>query len=136
MQLSRSSSRKLAVALTCMLAACALAIIAGYAILTSQAGTVGFPTLHAAVWRQDVPQVRLLLTRDPASVNTPLRTTWGNSLDGATPLMLAAARGDEPLVELLLAHGADPLQRDPHGRTTAEYAEMYGNAIALLDREP
>lgn len=136
MQLSRSSSRKLAVALTCMLAACALAVLVGPILLQSRAGTLGFPPLHAAVWRQDVPQVRLLLTRDPSNVNTPLGTTWGNSLDGATPLMLAAARGDESLVELLLAHGADPSQRDPHGRTAAEYAAMYGNAIGLLDSKP
>ena len=40
----------------------------------------------------------------------------------ATPLMLAAQCGNVPLVEALLAHGADPLVRDHYGHSAWDYA--------------
>ena len=41
---------------------------------------------------------------------------------GATPLMLAAAAGNAPLVEALLAKGADPARRDEYGHTAWDHA--------------
>ncbi len=53
---------------------------------------------------------------------------------GQTALMLAARRGDEALVRLLLAAGADRNRTDPAGRTAAELARQQGHATlaALL----
>jgi ankyrin repeat protein len=42
--------------------------------------------------------------------------------------MLAAARGDGPLVDLLLAAGADPALTDRRGATASEMAERAGHA--------
>ncbi|MDI3307016.1 MAG: ankyrin repeat domain-containing protein [Acetobacteraceae bacterium] len=47
--------------------------------------------------------------------------------DGVTPLMLAAAFGHEPMVELLLQCGADPARRDCHGQSAAAYARHAGH---------
>lgn len=41
---------------------------------------------------------------------------------GATPLMLAATAGNAPLVEALLAKGADPATRDEFGHTAWDHA--------------
>ncbi|HMO45739.1 MAG TPA: AAA family ATPase [Rubrivivax sp.] len=41
---------------------------------------------------------------------------------GATPLMLAAAAGNAPLVQALLAKGADPARRDEFGHTAWDHA--------------
>jgi hypothetical protein len=41
---------------------------------------------------------------------------------GATPLMLAAMAGNAPLVEALLAKGADPSRRDEFGHTAWDHA--------------
>jgi len=41
---------------------------------------------------------------------------------GATPLMLAAMAGNAPLVEALLAKGADPARRDEFGHTAWDHA--------------
>ena len=47
---------------------------------------------------------------------------------GQTALMLAARRGDEALVRLLLAAGADRARTDPGGRTAADLARQQGHA--------
>jgi ankyrin repeat protein len=43
-----------------------------------------------------------------------------DDLFGATPLVLAVARGLKPQVEILLASNANPNTRDRHGRTPLE----------------
>lgn len=44
-----------------------------------------------------------------------------------TPMMAAAACGNEAAVELLLQCGADPARRDMAGRTAAAYARGMGH---------
>lgn len=44
-----------------------------------------------------------------------------------TPLMAAAAAGQERAVEMLLACGCDAERRDPNGRTAAYYARHAGH---------
>jgi hypothetical protein len=50
---------------------------------------------------------------------------WG--ADGEAPLHVAARRWDVPMVELLVRHGADPLQRRADGCTPHTLAELHGN---------
>ncbi|HTV01961.1 MAG TPA: ankyrin repeat domain-containing protein [Luteitalea sp.] len=50
---------------------------------------------------------------------------WGD--EGEAPLHVAARRWDVPMVEQLLAHGADPLRPRADGRTAHALAEMHGN---------
>jgi len=66
--------------------------------------------------------------QDGASVNAADAT-------GRTALMLAARRGDEPMVRLLLASGSDRSKTDSAGLTAAEHARRAGHATlaALLD---
>ena len=57
----------------------------------------------------------------------------GDDLDakdssGATPLMLAAGRGKQGVLALLLDAGADPSLADPEGRGALEYAQKSGNS--------
>jgi hypothetical protein len=63
----------------------------------------------------DVARLRRLLppTGDPAEDGAP------DMPEGVTPLMVAAACGQEAAVELLLQTGSDPARRDAHGRTAA-----------------
>lgn len=107
-------------------------MVALYMKFRSSASIVGLPPLHAAIWREDEAGVRAILSYDRSMVNAPANHTWGNSLDGATPLMLAAARGNDILVRLLLDHGAEPLQTDSTGRTAYDYGRMYGHDISSL----
>ena len=52
-------------------------------------------------------------------------------IDGISALMEAVSRGDNELVELLLAKGADPALKDAAGRTASSIANKKGNAEAL-----
>jgi ankyrin repeat protein len=80
-------------------------------------------SLLAAVVAGDVARLRTMLppTGDPAEDASP------DVLRGVTPLMVAAAFGNEPMVELLLLQGADPARRDANGRTAAAYARAAGH---------
>ena len=79
--------------------------------------------LFVAAQSGDVDRVRTLLPPygDPAVDGPPAAP------GGLTPLMIAAAGGHEAVVELLLACGADPSQRDARGRSAAFYARTAGH---------
>jgi uncharacterized protein len=51
-----------------------------------------------------------------------------------TALHGAAARGFTSIVQLLLAHGADPDARDANGRTALELAQPHQDTVELLER--
>jgi uncharacterized protein len=46
---------------------------------------------------------------------------------GFTPVMSAAQNGDAPVLELLLARGADPTLGDDEGRSAADHARAAGH---------
>ena len=54
---------------------------------------------------------------------------------GATPLMLAAQAGNAPLVEALLAKGADPGRRDEYGHTAWDHAVCRAMQEAAFARQ-
>ncbi|ATB29679.1 hypothetical protein MEBOL_003134 [Melittangium boletus DSM 14713] len=56
--------------------------------------------------------------------------------EGTTPLMLAALRGDEDSVRVLLLAGADPLRQDSRGATALSLSRMHGkpHVTSLLER--
>lgn len=74
--------------------------------------------LLAAIIMGGVPQVASLLQAGADLAVTAPDDFQLPNLAGATPLMLAAAKPD--LVRLLLAHGANPTERDADGRTPRE----------------
>ncbi len=85
--------------------------------------------LFAAAQRGDVERVQMLLPPygDPAADGPP------ETPGGLTPLMIAAAGGNEAVVEVLLRCGADPARRDARGRSAAFYARTAGHPD-LADR--
>jgi len=56
------------------------------------------------------------------------------AVGGWTPLQLATLWGHPDIVELLLSRGADPLMRDPFGRTTLEIARAQVDSNAAGTR--
>lgn len=89
--------------------------------------------LHRAIsvggdLRKDVTPVLTYLLDKGAPVNEP-------DARDVTPLMLAAQYGKAPVVQALLAHGADPARRDLSGRTALDYAtrRRFAEVAALLD---
>lgn len=74
-----------------------------------------------------------IVAGDVARLRPPLALT--GDPQGMPPLLIAAACGNEVLVEKLLQHGADPAQRDARGRTAAAYARAAGfpHLAARLD---
>jgi len=81
--------------------------------------------LHSATASRSIAIVRMLLERG-VPVDAVQHGGW-------TALMSAAHRGDEPLAELLLDHGADPLKKAEDGRDAVAMAQQGGFA-ALADR--
>jgi ankyrin repeat protein len=74
------------------------------------------PVFFEAVKAGDFPAVRNLLGEDPALVNDK------DAVYEATPLHWAALRGNEAIVALLLAEGADSEARNKDGETAYEVA--------------
>jgi hypothetical protein len=78
------------------------------------------PLRYLMSWSTDSAGARWLLEHG-ADANL----SWGD-LDDA-PLHVAAQRWDVPMVELLVAHGADIHRRRADGRTAHTLAELHGN---------
>ncbi|WP_459618657.1 ankyrin repeat domain-containing protein [Bordetella sp. 2513F-2] len=81
----------------------------------AQVNRLGWTPLHYAASKGQVDTARLLLEHR-AMPNAP-------SPKGTTPLMMAAYAGSRPMLELLLAAGADPLTQDVDGRDVVDWAE-------------
>ena len=76
--------------------------------------------LHAALAGQRSPLLVHAFLEAGAHVN-------GRAAGGVTPLHLAAARGDDELVSILRAHGADMAARLESGQTPGELASERGH---------
>lgn len=70
------------------------------------------------------PQVVQQLITTGAEVNIADNNGW-------TPLMRAAARGQEEIVGLLLKHGADPTHRNVDGKTASDLADEAGHHTVM-----
>lgn len=79
--------------------------------------TTGFPGFIEAVKRGDVATVERLAAEQPALVNE------SDAAFRATPLHWAALRGHVPVIQYLLAQGANPNARNKDGETPLEVAE-------------
>ncbi|GFI48712.1 phosphocholine transferase AnkX [Lachnospiraceae bacterium] len=74
----------------------------------AHADSYGNTTLHHACWNGQGEVVKILLEKDPASVNKP-------NDEGESPLILAVRKSNLAIVELLLAAGALPSLADSEG---------------------
>ena len=93
------------------------------------ADTYGNTSLHHACWNEQSEVVKVLLEKDPASVNK-------RNDDGESPLILAARRSNLMIVELLLAAGAQPDAADTDGVLPLHIAAGLGDLFvgrALLN---
>lgn len=100
----------------------------------------GYTALHAAALRGDLASVQALLAKgaDPnlrLSKGSPVRrfgSQWAlpTTLSGATPLLVAAAYLELPIMRALLAGGADHSPGLPHGTTP-----LLAAAGITVDRE-
>ncbi len=78
------------------------------------------PLVYIMTFAEDPAGPRWLLEHG-ADANLP----WGP--DDEAPLHVAARRWDPAMVELLVAHGADPARRRADGYTPHSLAELHGN---------
>ena len=74
----------------------------------AHADAYGNTTLHHACWNEQSEVVKVLLEKDPASVNRL-------NDDGESPLILAVRRSNLMITELLLSAGASPGCADADG---------------------
>lgn len=88
----------------------------------------GETVLFRAVSRGDVFLVATLLAKH-ANPSATVRRWSGD--EGWTPLMAAAAAGNEDIVEQLLAAGAVVDQRNARGRTALLFAAWYGRSLVV-----
>lgn len=77
----------------------------------------GSASLDRAVFTAFAGDFEALL--DHMTVST---MNFARDVDGTTPLMAACARGNRPVVELLLDLGCQPMAKDTRGWTALEYA--------------
>lgn len=77
----------------------------------------GTPLTWAVAW--DREEVVECLLRNGAEVELPARPA-------RSALMHAASRGNEAMVSLLMAHGADPFRRDKDGQLPVDLAKETG----------
>ena len=105
----------------------------GAAALLESRNSAGWTSLMWAAWHNQVPVMRRLVE---AKCNVNAADRYGQSA-----LSLAAENcngAQEIAVSVLLAAGADPLQRGYEGKTPAQWAEETGNprVAALIRRAP
>eukprot|EP00753_Platysulcus_tardus_P015242 PLAT4939.2.p1 GENE.PLAT4939.2~~PLAT4939.2.p1 ORF type:complete len:259 (-),score=84.16 PLAT4939.2:76-822(-) len=102
-----------------------------------------YSDIHEAVWAGDYAAVERMLARDSAACNAKDRSEFGGcecepgkldcTCDTYTALHYAAYRGDLPMVELLLAAGADVGAVNAEGCTAFYLACQQGHGeVALL----
>ncbi|WP_269499388.1 ankyrin repeat domain-containing protein [Castellaniella sp. S9] len=91
----------------------------------AQVNRLGWTPLHYAASKARIETAQLLIQRG-AIVNAP-------GPDGTTPLMMAALSGKEPMVRLLLEHGADATMFNAKHETAADWAAR-GKHTALADK--
>ena len=129
----------------------------GTVLVNSRDIGTGETALHIVTQRRDAVWIRFL-TQNGANPNvadengvTPLEIAGrlgfaegvkelleaGARVDapnatGETPLIAAIHRRDSTIVELLLAHGADPDRTDNSGRSARDYAELLGSGNRML----
>ncbi len=74
-----------------------------------------------------MPLIRLLVSRNPLSVNVPAKK-------GQTPLLLAALQDHADVVQYLHSKGGDINQAERNGKTPMYVAAMYNapNSIRIL----
>ena len=82
--------------------------------LNGRSGVNGWTPLMHAIHKNQPASVRALLE---AGANPDAM-----SPRGVTPLMMAAGYGFDEIIDLLLAHHANPLLRDAKGRTATQWA--------------
>jgi ankyrin repeat protein len=70
---------------------------------------------------------------DPTLLAKLPRKFPGSPLTGETPLHIAAARGDERKMKILLDHGADRLAQTSDGRTPMDWARSAGAALGVVN---
>ncbi|WP_235939107.1 ankyrin repeat domain-containing protein [Schauerella aestuarii] len=102
----------------------------------AQVNRLGWTPLHYAASKGKIDTVNLLLAQR-AIVNAP-------APDGTTPLMMGAYSRSKPVVDRLLAAGADPTTRNLQGLSAADWArsvketrlaETLESASGVRDRE-
>ncbi len=84
----------------------------------------GTTALHWAAYREDLGMARLLLD---AGARTGVTTRLGDM----TPLFMASKVGHAPMIELLIAAGADPASVTTTGTTPLMMAAASGSAAAV-----
>ena len=70
--------------------------------------------LHEVVSKGKIEELEQYLISDSKTIN--------EVIDGMTPIMLAATRGDVEIIDLLFTQGADPNKRGSMDRTALQYA--------------
>ncbi|XP_049771927.1 ankyrin repeat domain-containing protein 27-like [Schistocerca cancellata] len=88
--------------------------------INSQGMSLLSEAILSANTKSSIDAIKMLLRRG-ASVN------MRNTINGQTPLHVAAQTGNQPIVELLVASGADTKVKDHHGRTPRDTAKQYGH---------
>lgn len=89
---------------------------------TANTDSYGNTTLHHACWNGQSEVVKVLLKKDPDSVNKL-------NDEGESPLLLAVRRSNLTIAEILLAAGADADIADSHGVLPIHIAADEGNVF-------
>jgi ankyrin repeat protein len=108
--------------------------LAGMGAGLNAADAFGYLPLHRMVQNNLLygASTALALGADPGA---GLRTAAGADEEGLTPLHLCAREGHAQMARLLMAHGADPMQRDAAGRLARDCAPARSAEVLECLRE-